>query len=206
MFQYFRNLFFTDTGKDTGVVFIGTLINVVVGGLFFIIAPRILGPADYGLFSVVLATGLVAFNFANFGIDTGILRFVKPDQGETNQKYLKLAFKAYFVIGLLILFLGYLFSPAIARLLNAPQTENLLRIAFGATIFSLLGNFFVAVLQTQKQFIKASIVTIKVFLAKSLMTNFVIWGVSRAKKIKSSRIPTGILSSVNIFFPRISEK
>src|SRR3990167_10653734 len=160
MIKNLINLSFTQTGKDTGIVFLGTLINVIIGGLFFILAPRILGPADYGLFSVVLATGLMAFNFANFGIDTGILRFVKPDQGETNQKYLKLAFKAYFVIGLLILFLGYLFSPAIARLLNAPQTENLLRIAFGATIFSLLGNFFVAALQTQKQFIKASVVNI----------------------------------------------
>jgi len=160
MIKNLINLSFTQTGKDTGIVFLGTLINVIIGGLFFILAPRILGPADYGLFSVVLATGLMAFNFANFGIDTGILRFIKPDQKETNQKYLKLAFKAYLVLGLLIFFLGYVFSPAIAELLNAPQTENLLRIAFGATIFSLLGNFFVAALQTQKQFIKASVVNI----------------------------------------------
>lgn len=160
MLNQIKNLFFTDTGKDTTIVFSGTLINVIVGGLFFILAPRILGPSDYGLFSIVLATNLMVFNFANFGIDTGILRFIKPDQEETNQKYLKLAFKVYLVIGLLILVLGFIFSPVIAQLLNVPQTENLLRIAFGATIFSLLGNFFVAVLQTQKQFIKASVVNV----------------------------------------------
>ena len=80
MIKNLINLSFTQTGKDTGIVFLGTLINVIIGGLFFILAPRILGPADYGLFSVVLATGLMAFNFANFGIDTGILRFIKLKQ------------------------------------------------------------------------------------------------------------------------------
>ena len=166
MIKNLINLSFTQTGKDTGVVFLGTLINIIVGGLFFILAPRILGPADYGLFSVILATGLMVFNFANFGIDTGILRFIKPGQKETNQKYLKLAFKAYLAIGFLIFSLGYVFSPIIAQFLDASQTENLLRIAFGATMFSLLGNFFVAVLQTQKQFIKASAVNISANAAR----------------------------------------
>ena len=166
MIKNLINLSFTQTGKDTGVVFLGTLINIIIGGLFFILAPRILGPADYGLFSVILATGLMVFNFANFGIDTGILRFIKPGQKETNQKYLKLALKAYLAIGFLIFSLGYVFSPIIAQFLDAPQTENLLRIAFGATMFSLLGNFFVAVLQTQKQFIKASAVNISANAAR----------------------------------------
>lgn len=169
MIKSLKNLLITDTGKDTSIVFVGTLVNVIAGGLFFILAPRILGPADYGLFSIILATGLMVLNFANFGIDTGILKFIKPDQKETNQKYLKLAFNAYLIIGLLIFFLGYIFSPALAQILNAPQTENLLRIALGATIFSLLGNFFIAVLQTQKQFIKASIVNISSNVARLII-------------------------------------
>lgn len=160
MLNNIKELFLTKTGKDTTVVFTGTLINVVLGGLFFILAPRILGPEQYGLFSVVLATALMAVNFANFGIDTGILRFIKPNQEEENNKTLKLAFKAYVAIGLLIFVLGLILSPFIAQILNVPQIANLLRIAYGATIFTLLGNFFVAVLQTQKQFVKASVVNI----------------------------------------------
>lgn len=160
MFSYFINSLKSETGKDASIVFAGTLINVIVGGLFFVLAPRILGPSDYGLFSVVLATGLMVLNLANFGIDTGILRFIKPKQEESNQKYLKLAFKAYLGLGLLIFFLGYVLSPALSQLLNVPQTQNLMRIALSATIFSLLGNFFVAVLQTRKQFIKASMVNV----------------------------------------------
>jgi len=86
MIQYFKNLLLSDTGKDTGIVLAGTLINVIVGGLFFILAPRILGPADYGLFATVVATGLMAAAIANFGIDTGILRFAK-ETGNNSIKF-----------------------------------------------------------------------------------------------------------------------
>lgn len=160
MLPKIKELLVTDTGKDTIIVFLGTVINIVIGGVFFILAPRILGPEEYGLFATVIATGLMAVNFANFGIDTGILRFIKPNKDEENNKILKLAFKAYVAIGLFILALGLIISPLIAQLLDAPQIENLLRIAFAAAIFTLLGNFFVAVLQTRKQFIKASVVNI----------------------------------------------
>ena len=159
MFSKIKDLIVTDTGKDTGVVFAGTLVNVIIGGLFFILAPRILGPADYGLFSVVLATGLMAVNFANFGIDTGILRFIKPKEKD-NDKILKLSFKAYSAVGLLVFALGYLIASPLANILGAGQTVILLRVAFAGTILALLTNFFVAVLQARKEFVKASLVNI----------------------------------------------
>src|SRR3990167_3314302 len=105
MRSYIKTLLLTQTGKDTSVVFIGTLINIILGGLFFIFAPRILGPQNYGLFSVVIATGLMAVNLANFGMDTGILRFINKDNN-SNDRILKLAFKSYVVIGIAVLILG----------------------------------------------------------------------------------------------------
>lgn len=169
MLKQYLSLFFTQTGKDTLVNFSGTLINVLLGALFFILAPRILGPAQYGIFAVVMATGLMAVNFANFGIDTGLLRFIKPGQEETNQKILKLAFKAYIGIGLLIFILGFVLSGTISNLLNAPQTKDLLRIAFAGTIFTLISNFFIANLQSKKEFLKASAVNISANAARLLL-------------------------------------
>lgn len=160
MINKLKGLLFTDTGKDTAIVFIGTFVNVVLGGLFFILAPRILGPESYGLFSVVMATGLMAVNFANFGIDTGILRFLKHGDEKTNQKILKLAFKTYLYIGFLIFILGFLFSTNLAQFLGVPMIANLLKIAFAGVIFILISNFFIATLQSRKQFFKASLVNI----------------------------------------------
>lgn len=150
----------TDTGRDTSIVFAGTFANVIIGGLFFIIAPRILGPESYGLFSVVLATGLMAANLANFGIDTGILKFLKPNNNEENDKILKLALKAYSIIGFVIFVLGLLLAAPLASILNISQSTNLLRISFAGVIFILLTNFFVATLQSKKMFAKASLVNI----------------------------------------------
>ncbi|MDP2632579.1 MAG: oligosaccharide flippase family protein [Candidatus Curtissbacteria bacterium] len=160
MVRELKSLFFTDTGKDTSVVFIGTLLNVTIGGLFFIVAPRILHPESYGIFSVVLATGLMVANLANFGIDTGILKFLKPDNREENDKILKLALKAYLIIGLVIFVLGLLLAAPLASILSIPQSTILLRISFAGVIFILLTNFFIATLQTKRMFVQASFVNI----------------------------------------------
>jgi len=74
-----KELIASETGKDTFIVSTGTVINLIAGGLFFIIAPRILGPNDYGLFSTVIAAGILINSISNFGMDTGILKFAKKN-------------------------------------------------------------------------------------------------------------------------------
>ena len=152
-----KSLLLTQTSKDTAVVFTGTLVNVLAGGIFFILAPRILGPSDFGLFSTVIATGMLAANIANFGIDTGILRFAK---GEDFNKILSIALKSYLLLGFFMGIVGVLVSPLIASILNQNELTNLLRIAFATIIFLLLTNFFVAGLQAKEEFVKASLVNI----------------------------------------------
>lgn len=169
MYQDFKKLFFTDTSKDTSVIFLGTLVNVAVGGMFFILAPRILGPQAYGLFAVVMATGLMAANFANFGIDTGILRFLTPEDKQQNDRILKLAFYAYLIIGISVFVFGLLISTPLASFLQIPNYANLIRMAFLGVIFMLLTNFFVASLQTKKLFLQASIVNISSNVARLLI-------------------------------------
>jgi len=152
-----KTFLYARTSKDTAIVFAGTLVNVIAGGLFFILAPRILGPSDFGLFSTVIATGMLAANIANFGIDTGILRFAK---GEDFKKILTIALKSYLFLGFFIGILGVLISPLIASFLNQNELTNLFRIAFATIIFLLLTNFFVAGLQAKEEFVKASLVNI----------------------------------------------
>ena len=155
--MFLKSLLLTQTSKDTAVVFTGTLVNVLAGGIFFILAPRILGPSDFGLFSTVIATGMLAANIANFGIDTGILRFAK---GEDFNKILSIALKSYLLLGFFIGILGALISPLISSFLNQGELTNLLRIAFATIIFLLLTNFFVAGLQAKEEFVKALLVNI----------------------------------------------
>lgn len=164
MRRIIENLFYSETGKDTTVVFLATAVNIFIAGLFFVFAPRILGPSDFGIFATVVATGILATNIANFGIDTGILRFASGDV--RNNYYLALAFKSYFVLGIAAAIIGFVISPLLANLLGHYQLVPLLRIAFFSIIFILLTNFYVAALQARKEFIKASLVNISSNLSK----------------------------------------
>lgn len=158
-------IFFLKTNQDSGIVLLGTALNIIAGGLFFILTPRLLGPVNYGLFSTVIATGLLATSIANFGIDTGILRFMSTSS-ENKNKYLSLAFKSYIILGLSVSILGIITSSLIAQLLNQPQISFLLKIAFSSTIFLLLSNFYTAALQAKKEFFKASVVNISSNVAR----------------------------------------
>ena len=159
MFARFKNLIFTETGKDTSIVFAGTAVNIIVGGLFFIIIPRILGPQSYGILSTVIVTGLFAANTANFAIDSGLLKFAK--KGEPNfDRYLTLAIKSYLLFGAITSLIGVAMAPHIARFLKIENHQNLLQIAFISVILLLLTNFYVASLQAKKEFLKASCVNI----------------------------------------------
>ena len=167
MIRNILNLLFTGTGKDTIIVFLTTGVNIFIAGFFFVLAPRILGPADFGIFATVVATGVLATNIANFGLDSGILRYTSG--GVKNNPYLALAFKSYLILGFVTAGIGFLISPFIANLLGFYQITPFLRIAFVSTIFLLFTNFYVAVLQARKEFVKASLVNISSNLSKLII-------------------------------------
>ncbi|OGD93705.1 hypothetical protein A2697_01820 [Candidatus Curtissbacteria bacterium RIFCSPHIGHO2_01_FULL_41_44] len=169
MLTYLKSLLATDTGKDTSIVVIGTIINAVIGGLFFLFAPRILdNPANFGLFATVISTGLMMAAIANFGLDTGIFKFAYKGSTETNA-ILSLALRTYMILGLIVAILGVFIAPAVANLLGQPVLTQPLRIAFLGTIFILLTNFFVAALQAKQKFIESSIVNISASLARIII-------------------------------------
>jgi len=159
MIKYFKDLLFTDTGKDTSIVFVGTLINVIVGGLFFILAPRILGPSNYGLFATIFATSVIAVRLSSLGIDTGILRFTHKNSG-LSDAFLSIALKTYLVLGFSIAIVGFFLAPALASFLKQPSIIQLLRLAFASTILFHLTNLFTAGLQARREFLKVSIMLI----------------------------------------------
>ncbi len=167
-----KKLIFTSTAKDISVVFVGTIVNAILGGIFFIFAPRILGPSQYGLFAVVVSTGIMVTGFANFGIDTGILRFTSSGNIPKNRRILKLALSLYLTIGIAVFILGLTLAPIFSELLGNSSLTTLLRIAFSGVIFLLLTDFFVAALQSIGKFVEASFINILSNAARLLVLAF----------------------------------
>jgi O-antigen/teichoic acid export membrane protein len=165
MFARFKQ-YLSRENKNAVIVLTGTALNALVGGLFFIAAPRLIGPENYGLFAVVLSTGIMVSSFANLGVDAGILRFASGPESVKRQKVLKLAFYSYLVIGLAIFFLGFLVAQPLAEFFGDVGLTSLFEIAFFGSIVLLLTSFFTATLQAGQKFMQATIVSLSGNIAR----------------------------------------
>ncbi|MBI3342375.1 oligosaccharide flippase family protein [Candidatus Curtissbacteria bacterium] len=157
--DYVQALFTKPGSRNTLIVLGGTIINSLIGGLFFVLAPRFIGPEKYGLFAVVSSTGVLIASVANLGIDSGILNFASKNDSVAN-RVLKLALESYIVIGLITFLAGFVLAKPLAQFLGTASLAPLIQVAFSLVIVFLLTDFFVAVLQAREQFAKAFMTSI----------------------------------------------
>ena len=134
----------TKTVYQTAVTTGTTIINGILGILFYIYLARSLGPAQFGIFSVaVLSLALIA-DIATVGTDTGIVKFVGKylqSDKEKALRFLKLGLKTKIIVGTMLIIAGWFLVPFIAeKLLYKPELTVYLRYsligAFGGMIFT----------------------------------------------------------------------
>src|SRR3989344_5380727 len=151
MIQYFKNLLLSDTGKDTGIVLAGTLINVIIGGLFFILGPRILGPAYSYFFTINLyfITALVVFVTI---ISVAVGKLWLPFEFKAIEKSQAIEFYKYnfWIAGALVIssipfdnyFLIRIAGPVQAGLYSAPFKLLTFAYQFGGNFTRVLASRF----------------------------------------------------------------
>lgn len=135
----------TNTIRHFSITSIGTMINGLLGLLFFIFLARSLGPDIYGIFSITIASIALLSDVADLGIDTGIIHFISKyrQQNQKNAlKFIKLGLEIKFIVWLVILVLGWFIVPFIAQaFFLKPELTQPLQFALvgvgGALMFSL---------------------------------------------------------------------
>jgi O-antigen/teichoic acid export membrane protein len=133
-----------------------TLINGILGVAFYPLVARLTGVSDFGSFSISVLTMTLLSDIANFGTDTGIVRFVgkyfETDKSRA-YKYLKFALKFKIIVGLCISLFGIVAAPAIAMyILKKPELIDSLRIAFFGSTSLLLLSFATSSIQSIQKF------------------------------------------------------
>lgn len=159
-----QKIFQTVTFRQSSLTMAGTVVNGILGAVFYILVARLLGPAQFGLFSIAtLVLSLVA-DIGDLGTNTGLVRFVsanKISSPEKAKKFLKLGFEAKLIASLLIGIFGLLLSSWIATyLFKKPELTPLLKVAFLGVAGSLLFSFIITTLQAYERFWSWSIVQI----------------------------------------------
>ena len=67
-----KSILATATFKQSQVTIVGTIINGVLGALFYIVLARFLGPSDFGILTVSLTTLVLIADIADVGTNTSL--------------------------------------------------------------------------------------------------------------------------------------
>lgn len=142
----------TKTVSHSAITFSSTLINGLLGIIFFIILARNLGPAGFGLVSVAITTFILIADITDLGVNTGIINFVSKYSKSNLQKsyrFMKLALKIKVLTWVVVGFGGGILAPLIAEniLLKKELTFSIqlsLVGVGGALLFSFATNSLLA--------------------------------------------------------------
>lgn len=156
MIERIKEIVATSTFKQTLITSSGTIVNGLLGMVFYILVARFLGPSDFGIFSIAIAAVALVASIANIGIDTGIVRFVgKYAFSEKNKalKFLKLGLEIKILSSLTVLGVGWLIMPFVTiKLLGKPELLYPLRLSLFGVATSLLFSFATSSIQALQRF------------------------------------------------------
>lgn len=133
-----------------------TIVNGILGVVFYILTARYLGPANFGVLTVAITTLSLVSDIATVGTDTGIVNFVgKHFESDRSKalKFLKLGLEVKIIVGVIVLALGMAIVPFVANIvLGKPELAVPLRLAILGAFISLLFTFSTSALQSVQKF------------------------------------------------------
>lgn len=192
MFKKLQSLLRSNTAKDASLMTMGTALSAVLAAVFFILAARLLGPKDFGIFSLATAASFMFADVFDIALNTSLVRFVArslKNKDELADKYLKLIFKFKTIVAILFIILISLFAKQLSELLLGQEMQTVLLLtAFGAG-FQMMYTFTIAHTQAKSQFFKAAIATV-------LNPGFRLLGLLGLVAAKA----VGTLSSLGVYF------
>ncbi len=153
MISQIKSILGTKTVSHSMVTVSGTMINGILGILFFALVARNLGPEKFGLLSVSIALFTLVSDIADLGVNTSLINFVsKFLKDDTNKAYrfMKLGLEIKLATGLCVGLLGFISSPFLANeVFLKPELTYSLQLMMIGVIASL---FFSFVLTLYKPF------------------------------------------------------
>lgn len=156
MKEKIREILKTKTFSQTLVTSFGTIINGVLGLFFYVLAARYLGPSKFGVFSIAVAAIALIASITNFGVDTGIVRFVGnyiSTDKEKALRFLKSGFYIKMISSILVIILGWYLVPFIAiKFFQKSELIFPLRLSLIGVASALLFSYVSSAVQAFQKF------------------------------------------------------
>src|SRR3989344_3915992 len=176
--KLFKNLAFTNTAKDTYILFIGNTASAFWGFLFILIVARALSVEDFGIFSAAVNLATILISVVDIGISSGAVNFISDalNKGEINKanEYMKasLVIRLFSITGLSLLLV--IFSSTIAKFLLATSNSQITILTALLCIFIFPNGVFPHLFQARREFVRSVIVDNINFIFRLIVTYILI--------------------------------
>ncbi len=178
-FSKLRELITHRVTVDVAVLSGGRVISSAIGLLIGVIVGRLLGPADFGLFSIAMVVFGIAVVIAEMGLGTSLVRFIPFYLSRDEAKaayYLQTGFWTIFAVSLLVSVVGlFLARPIAIFIYNKPQLVIPLRLGFVGVVGGILWSYFLATLHAKELFKKYALISVLVNILKLGTIGAILW-------------------------------
>lgn len=156
----------------------GRGLGGVLNLFFVILAAKLLGSEQFGLFSLSITVMHVALQFAGQGIDTVLVRFyVSHVQEKSGKKMdvLQSSLLIRIVLTSVTVLLGILLSEIYVRVFDRPELRVAFIFGFGGCGIASIWYYLLAVLQAKERYLPHSILSGGINLLKVIILGVLVW-------------------------------
>jgi len=161
------------------VIFIGQASSTVILSVASMIIARLLGPADYGSYSIALSVAYLMLLFTDFGVNSALVRFAarfrSEERNELIQDLIETGIGFEFVTGLLMFLVSLFLADILANsVVNRPSIVYLIQIAspaiLGSALLTTSSSIFVGLDEAKKAALLSALsAMVKLIMAPTLI-------------------------------------
>ncbi|MCX7996546.1 MAG: oligosaccharide flippase family protein [Patescibacteria group bacterium] len=156
-----RDLLKSPTSQSIAVNTLGNYLNVGFTALFTLVLFRILSPAEYGVYSVLITVSYVMATILDFGSTATIYSYLPPlleDKGRPLFRFVKSAFYYQSILSCIVVLALLILFPVIdTQFLKTGASYLEMALTAIATLFFIWQNFILNLYFASKQFFKANL-------------------------------------------------
>lgn len=159
-----KGIFSTATFKQSQITISGTILNGVLGLLFYVVLARFLGPSEFGILTISLTTLVLIADIADIGTNTGLVRFVSSSLAVSKEKafkFLKLSLEIKLIASLAVFVVIFFLSPYLSlNIFHKPQLILPLRLVGFGIGGALLFTFATSAFQAYQKYFLWSLINV----------------------------------------------
>lgn len=147
----------------------GNIVATGFAALALILISRLVGPSEFGIFSVGFALVVILTKLIDAGLNSAVVKYVGGAKSleEKNAMY-TVATKLKLLLTIIIVITGTIASPVVASLINFPHID-IIRVSFILASCTVLYEHFLALLQSLHLFGKAILLNLLQSLTKLIV-------------------------------------